>query len=148
LEPSALRRHIPTVRLRTEGLVFIKRRESIGALSLLFRYGENSGVSMHVEPFFRASCHNQIFSNSFAFKNRIENEGLLRDSAACLGPKRPILFGWNRPCRDSATRISFSTTYKTAGTRKSVGKSLQKRLTTELCAVRIPARETQHPLPC
>jgi len=51
----------PNLRPRTEGLVFIKRLELIGALSLLFRYGENSGDSMHVEAHFRTSCHYQMF---------------------------------------------------------------------------------------
>src|ERR1700686_4376907 len=37
------------------------RREPIGAVSLLFRYGENSGDSTHAEPHFRTSCHYQIF---------------------------------------------------------------------------------------
>jgi len=30
-------------------------------LSLLFRYGENSGDSAHAQPHFRISCHHQIF---------------------------------------------------------------------------------------
>jgi len=38
-----------------------KRREPIRALSLLFRYGENSGDSMHAQPHFCTSCHYQIF---------------------------------------------------------------------------------------
>ncbi len=38
-----------------------KRREPIGALSLFFRYGENSGDSMHAEPHLCTSCHHQIF---------------------------------------------------------------------------------------
>ena len=35
-----------------ERLVLIKRLELIGAPSLLFRYGENSGDSMHAEAHF------------------------------------------------------------------------------------------------
>jgi len=38
----------------------MKRLEPVGALSLLFRYGENSGDSMHVEAHFRTSCHYQV----------------------------------------------------------------------------------------
>jgi hypothetical protein len=49
------------VRLSTEGLVFIKKREQIRALSPLFRYGENSGDSTHAEAHFCTSCHYQIF---------------------------------------------------------------------------------------
>ena len=56
------RRNTTPVRLSTEGLVFIKKWEPIGALSLLFRYGENSGDSTHAEPHFRTSCHYQILS--------------------------------------------------------------------------------------
>jgi glyoxylase-like metal-dependent hydrolase (beta-lactamase superfamily II) len=39
----------------------MQRREPIGAVSLLFRYGENSGDSTHAEPHFRTSGHYQIF---------------------------------------------------------------------------------------
>jgi hypothetical protein len=39
---------------------FIQKPEPNGALSLLFRYGENSGDSTHAEPRFRTSCHYQI----------------------------------------------------------------------------------------
>ena len=51
------------VRLSTEGLVFIKKWEPISALLPLFRYGENSGDSIHAhaQPHFRTSCHYQIF---------------------------------------------------------------------------------------
>ena len=46
---------------QTEGWVLIKKFEPIGAVSLLFRYGENSGDSTHAEAHFRTSCHYQIF---------------------------------------------------------------------------------------
>jgi len=35
--------------------------ELIGALSLLFLYGENSGDPIHVEAHSRTWCHYQIF---------------------------------------------------------------------------------------
>jgi hypothetical protein len=56
----------------TEGSAFIKKPELIGTLSLLFRYGENSGtlcVRSHISVH-RATT--KYFSNSFVFKNEIE----------------------------------------------------------------------------
>src|SRR5467141_2343333 len=50
----------------------------------------NWGDSMHAEPHFGTPCHYQIyFPNSFIFKNKIEKEGLPRDSPAGLGAGGP-----------------------------------------------------------
>jgi hypothetical protein len=58
--PRPLQEH-RSFRFRAEGLVFIKRQKPIGTRSPLFRYGENSGDSMHAEAHFGTSCHYQIF---------------------------------------------------------------------------------------
>jgi hypothetical protein len=44
-----------------EHLCLDDRREAIGAVSLLFRYGENSGDSTHAGPHGRTPCHYQVF---------------------------------------------------------------------------------------
>ncbi len=36
---------------------FYQEGKPIGTLSLLFRYGENSGDSTHAQPHFYTSCH-------------------------------------------------------------------------------------------
>ena len=51
----------PTHRPQAEAWILIKKLEPIGALSLLFRYGENSGDSMHEEAHFLTWCHYQKF---------------------------------------------------------------------------------------
>jgi hypothetical protein len=40
---------------------FYQEEETIGTLSLVFRYGENSGDPTHAELHFSTSCYYQIF---------------------------------------------------------------------------------------
>jgi hypothetical protein len=47
----------PPTRVALMNLCLGDRREPIGAVSLLFRYGENSGDSTHARPHFYTSCH-------------------------------------------------------------------------------------------
>ena len=86
--------------------VFQTAAEPIKALSLLFRYGENSGtprmrshVSIH-----RATS--KYFSNSFVFKNEIEKEGLPGDITPALGAGGPR-FKSGRPDQN-ISRVFFS----------------------------------------
>jgi hypothetical protein len=55
--PNTAPRVQPSLQRRTKELVFTKRLTPIGAVSLLFRYGEKSGDPMHVDAHFRTSCH-------------------------------------------------------------------------------------------
>ena len=63
----------------------IKKWEPIGALSLLIRYGENSGDSTHAVHISVHRATTKYFSNSFVFKTKIEKEGLPRDITPALG---------------------------------------------------------------
>jgi len=58
--PGGFSKPPPTRVAVTDYLCLRDRWEPIGAVSLLFRYGENSGDSPHAEPHARTSCHNQI----------------------------------------------------------------------------------------
>jgi len=60
------------------------------ACALFFAVVKIRGTPMHAEPHFPTSCHYQVFSNLFVFKNKIEKEGLPSDSPAGLragGPR-------------------------------------------------------------
>jgi hypothetical protein len=64
------------LRVSTEGLAYVERREPIGELSLFFRHRENSGDSTHAEPHFRTSCHYQnIFLTRSFSKHRLKRKG-------------------------------------------------------------------------
>jgi len=86
------------LQLPTEGLVFIKRREPTGALSLFFRYGENSGDSKHAEPHFGTLCQ---------FKSRRPDQFMFFPSSltdACIFVDALVNFSWAggrpRECRN------------------------------------------------
>ena len=78
--------------------VNLKGRETIGALSLFSRYGENSGDSTHAEPHFPTSWHYQISSvKSIAFRNKIERKA--RTS------QRSHTLTWAQEARGSNPRV-------------------------------------------
>jgi hypothetical protein len=77
------------VRLSTEGLLFIKKWEPIGALSPLFLYGKIRGTPYMRSHIFVHRATTKYFSNSFVFKTEIEKEGLPRDITPALGAGGP-----------------------------------------------------------
>jgi hypothetical protein len=65
----------------------MKKPEPIEALSVLFRYGENSGDSIHRSHISVHRPTTKYFSNSFVFKTEIEKEGLPGDITPAGGPE-------------------------------------------------------------
>ena len=87
--------------------MFFKKWEPIGALSPLFRYGENSGGTPYMRShIFVHRATTKYFSNSFVFKNKIEKEGLPRDITPALGAGGPE-FKSRRPDQN-ISRVIFS----------------------------------------
>jgi hypothetical protein len=56
-------------------VMFPSRPQPHTSLSPLYRYGENSGDSMHAEPHFRTSCHYQSLPlNPFLSNDRVKRK--------------------------------------------------------------------------
>ena len=81
IQPSKVK----SVRLSTEGLVLRKRRTSVNAVRCFFAEGEIGGTPCMRSHISVHRATTKYFSNSFIFKNKIEKEGLPRDSPARLG---------------------------------------------------------------
>jgi len=77
------------VRLSTEGLVFIKKRDRSERFRRYFAMGKIRGTPYLRSHIIVHRATTKYFSNSFVFKTKIEKEGLPRDSPAGLGAGGP-----------------------------------------------------------
>ena len=94
------------LRLSTDGLELIQGLQPVKVFRCFFTEGEIGGTSRMRSHISVHRATTKYFSNSFIFKNKIEKEGLPRDSTPDLGAGGPR-FKSGRPDQN-ISRIFFS----------------------------------------